>query len=616
VTKRQKRNLARILIAAVLFVVGGVLDHVSSVTWLPILFLLAAYFIVGYDVLLTAVRNIGSGQIFDENFLMSLATIGAFVLQEWSEGVAVMLFYQVGELFQSCAVERSRRSISALMDLRPDFATVLENGEEVQKDPEEVAVGDILLVKPGERIPVDGLVLEGSASLDTSKITGESMPVETTAGEQVLSGCVNLSGVLKIRAESAYAHSTVARILELTEAAQLKKAKTEQFITRFARVYTPAVVAAAVLLAILPPLLLHQPFSTWVERALLFLVISCPCALVISVPLSFFGGMGAASKVGVIIKGSVALEQLAVANTVVFDKTGTLTTGEFHIETIQPSGVSEQELVRLCALAETYSAHPVARAIITEAGDLTGEVSETEEIPGCGICAVVDGTRVLAGNSRLMERENIAYQPLTGAGTVVYVAQDGTFCGAILVCDTVKEEAKRAIPALRARGVQKTVMLTGDGEAPAADVAKKVGLDGYYAALLPQNKVEKLDELMRQPHEGSVLYVGDGINDAPVLTMADVGVAMGGVGSDAAIEAADVVVLTDNPEKIAVSVDIGRKTVRISRQNIVFALVVKLAIMILGALGYANMWMAVFADVGVSVIAILNAMRTMRVKDI
>ncbi len=612
-TRRQKRNLARILIAGVLYLTGLILDKTNVPGWLPIPFLIAAYLLVGYDVLWAAVRNIGSGQIFDENFLMSIATIGAFALQDWLEGVAVMLFYQVGELFQSCAVERSRRSISELMDLRPDYAVVLVDGEEIRKDPEEVAVGDILLVKPGERIPVDGLILEGSALIDTSKITGESMPAEIAAGEQVLSGCVNLSGVLRIRAESAFAHSTVARILELTEEAQLKKAKTEQFITRFARVYTPAVVAAAVLLALLPPLLLHQAFATWVSRALLFLVVSCPCALVISVPLSFFGGMGAASRAGVIVKGSIALERLAQAGTVVFDKTGTLTTGQFHVERICPADRSEEELLRLCALAETYSAHPVARAVIARAGEAQGEVSDTEELPGRGICALVDGSRVLAGNAKLMEQEGIAYIPLEGAGTVIYVASNGRFCGSVLVCDTVKDEAARAVAALRRRGIKKTIMLTGDSEAPAADVARKTGLDGYYASLLPQDKIEQLDQLLAAPHDGSVVYVGDGVNDAPALTLSDVGVAMGGVGSDAAIEAADVVVLTDNPEKIAISVDIGRKTVRIARQNIVFALIIKLAIMVLGAMGYANMWMAVFADVGVAVLAILNAMRTMRV---
>lgn len=613
-TRRQKRDLIRILIAFGLFLTGLILERLVDVIWLPVPLLLASYLIVGYDVLWTAVRNIGSGQVFDENFLMSIATIGAFVLQDWLEGVAVMLFYQVGELFQSCAVERSRRSIAALMDLRPDYAAVIENGEEVLKDPEEVAVGDILLVRPGERIPVDGVIIEGSASLDTSKITGESMPVEIAAGENVLSGCVNLSGVLRIRAESAYEHSTVARILELMDEAQLKKAKTEQFITRFARGYTPCVVIAAVLLAVLPPLLLHHPFTIWFKRALLFLVISCPCALVISVPLSFFGGMGAASKAGVIVKGSVALEQLARASVVILDKTGTVTTGKFHVEQVRAAVLEQTELIRLCALVETYSAHPVAEAVIEYAGEVSGTVSGTEEIPGCGMAALVDGKRVLAGNAALMEREGISYRVHEGVGTVIYVACDGVFCGSLLVCDTVKQEAVRAIPALRKRGIRRTVMLTGDRFDAAKDVAERIGVDELHAQLLPRDKVLELERIMRSNAAGSVLFVGDGINDAPALAMADVGVAMGGVGSDAAIEAADVVVLTDNPEKIAVAIDVGRKTVAIARQNITFALVVKIGIMILGALGRAGMWMAVFADVGVAVIAILNAMRAMRVK--
>ncbi len=614
-TRRQRRDLVRILIAFGLFLIGLILSHTVESAWLPIPFLLAAYLLVGYDVLFAAVRNIGSGQIFDENFLMSIATIGAFILQDWSEGAAVMLFYQVGELFQSCAVERSRRSISSLMNLRPDYAVVLENGQEVRKDPDEVAVGDILRVKPGERIPVDGTIVEGAATLDTSKITGESMPAEAMTGEQVLSGCVNLNGVLKIRAESAYAHSTVARILDLTEQAQMKKAKTERFITRFARVYTPAVVAAAVLLAVIPPLVLQQAFSIWIERALLFLVISCPCALVISVPLSFFGGMGAASKAGVIVKGSVALELLADAQTVVFDKTGTLTTGQFHVESIRPAaGMAEQELLRLCALAETYSAHPVAQAVVAAAGTVEGTATDTNEIPGCGISAVVDGSHILAGNAHLMEREHVRYQAHEGTGTVIYVARDGTFCGSVLVCDTVKPEAQRAVRDLRARGIRKAIMLTGDRPAAAEAVASEIGLDQYRAGLLPQDKMKCLEEILDAPHTGSIVYVGDGVNDAPVLMRADVGIAMGGVGSEAAIEAADVVVLTDNPEKIAVSIDIGRKTMSISRQNIIFALVVKAAIMVLGAVGKANMWMAVFADVGVAVLAILNAMRTMRLR--
>lgn len=614
-TKRQKRNLFRIILASALFLTGLLLELFLDIAWLPIPLLLAAYAVVGYDVLLTAARNIVSGQVFDENFLMSIATIGAFALRDWLEGVSVMLFYQVGELFQSCAVERSRRSISALMDLRPDYAVVIENGIELRKSPEEVAVGDVLLVTPGERIPVDGVILEGSALLDTSKITGEAIPAEIAAGDQVLSGCVNLSGVLRIRAESAYEHSTVARILELMDDAQLKKAKTEQFITRFARVYTPCVVIAAVMLAILPPLLFRQLFLLWFERALLFLVISCPCALVISVPLSFFGGMGAASRAGIIVKGSVALEQLARASVVVMDKTGTVTSGRFRVEQVHCSTGDVSEMIRLCALAETYAAHPVADAIVKYAGRVEGTVSETEQISGCGIIATVDGKRVLAGNAALMDRESIVFNVHEGVGTVIYVACDGVFLGSVLVCDTIKPEAVRAMDALRRRGIHKTVMLTGDRYDAAKNAAEHIGFDQFYAQLLPQDKVLELEKIVRSDPGGSVLFVGDGINDAPVLALADVGIAMGGVGSDAAIEAADVVVLNDNPEKIAVAIDAGRKTVKIARQNIVFALTVKLAIMVLGALGYAGMWLAVFADVGVAVLAILNAVRAMRPDD-
>lgn len=616
-TRKQKRLLMRIALSLSLFAVGLVLDHVTASELLPLPFLLAAYGLAGWDVLFTAVRNIGSGQIFDENFLMSLATIGAFALRQWDEGVAVMIFYQVGELFQSCAVERSRRSISELMDLRPDFAVALEDGQEVRKAPEEVAIGDLLLVRPGERVPVDGVIVSGSASVDTSKITGESMPVELGEGDTVLSGCVNLSGVLHIRAESAYAHSTVARILELTEEAQLKKAKTEQFITRFARVYTPAVVVAAVLLAIVPPLALHQAFLLWVSRALLFLVISCPCALVISVPLSFFGGIGGASKQGILVKGGSYLETLAGTDTVVFDKTGTLTQGCFRVTAVQPTGAwTEGQLLEYAALAEQYSDHPIALSLRNACRTpLTAErVSDVEEIAGHGVLAKVDGCAVGVGNSRLMERLGISWRPCDAPGTVIYVSVDGAYAGCLAVNDVAKEGAGAAIAALKRLGVRRTVMLTGDNWETARAVAEELKLDEVHAELLPADKVARVEALLAQTR-GKLAFVGDGINDAPVLTRADVGIAMGALGSDAAIEAADVVLMDDRPEKLATAIGIARKTVKIVRENIVFALGVKGIVLVLGALGKAPMWLAVFADVGVAFLAILNAMRCLHVDD-
>lgn len=602
-TRKQKKELLRILIALALFVLGLFLDG-----WWALSVMAAAWLAAGSEVAVTAISGIFRCQLLDENFLMTIASIGAFALGDYKEGVAVMIFFRVGELFEDYAVSRSRKSISSLMDLRPDTAVVLENGEEVEKEPEEVVIGDRLLVKPGERIPVDGRVLEGTGFLDTSKITGEAEPREVVPDMEILSGCVNLSGVLTIEAESAYEHSTVARILELVESASDKKARTERFITRFARIYTPAVVLAAVLLALVPPLVFQQPFGEWIRRALTFLVISCPCALVISVPLSFFGGMGAASKRGIVVKGGIVLEQLARLDQAVFDKTGTLTTGEFTVSGVFPNGMEEEALLRLVAAAEQYSAHPAAKGICRQT-NTAGEAEEIEEIPGYGVSAVVGGKRIHAGSRRLMEREGIDPELPSEGATCIYVTVDGNYAGRIELADTIKENAAETMSELRQAGVRRLVMLTGDIESSAKRVARAIGLDEWRAGLLPQDKVTELEELLRT---GMVTaFVGDGVNDAPVLTMADIGIAMGGVGSDAAVEAADVVILHDKLSGIPEAKRIGKKSMRIAKENIIFALGVKAVVLVLGALGYASMWLAVFADVGVSVIAILNAMRTM-----
>lgn len=607
-TKKQKRLLWRILLAAACFLAGFLTKGYAQTA-----LMLCAWGIAGYSVLWDAASNILRGQIFDEEFLMALATLGALAMRRWDEAAAVMLFFQVGELFESYAVERSRKSIAALMDLRPDSATVLVDGVEEERDPEDVVCGDTLLIRAGERIPVDGVILDGSASVDTSKITGESLPVSVTVGDRVLSGCVNLDGVLQIRAESAYAESTVARILELVESATEQKAKAERMITRFARYYTPGVVIAAVLLTFVPPIVIGGGIVKWLARALTFLVISCPCALVISVPLSFFGGMGAASKLGVIIKGGTVLEQLAQVQTVVLDKTGTLTTGVFSVTAVYPQGISESELLQLTAAVEAHSTHPVSAAIRQRAGaeaSACAEAEEIHELAGFGVTATYDGSRILAGNRALLEQASIPVPQVNDSGTVIYVARDGVYCGAIMVGDTVKSNAGAAIAALKRRGVRQTVMLTGDRAQSAEEIAKQVGVDAFHARLLPQDKVACVQKMLHeQGKSGTLLFVGDGVNDAPVLSLADVGVAMGGVGSDAAVEAADAVLLTDDLEKLPRVIDIARKTCRIAKENIVFALAVKAAVLVLGALGMASMWLAVFADVGVAMLAILNAMR-------
>ena len=613
-TRKQKRLLFRIIIAAVLFAAGCLLRLGPTV---DMGVFVVFYALIGWDIVWKAVTNILHGQVFDENFLMTIATIGALILGEHSEGVAVMLFYQVGEWFQSYAVSKSRKSIASLMDIRPDYANVERNGKLEQVDPDEVNIGDTIVVKPGERVPLDGKIIKGTSALDTSALTGESMPRDVEPGMEVISGCINQTGILTIQTTKKYGESTVAKILDLVENASDKKGKTENFISRFARYYTPIVVFAAIALAILPPLVTGQPFSVWIYRALTFLVISCPCALVISIPLSFFGGIGGASKIGVLVKGSNYLESLAHTEVVVFDKTGTLTKGSFAVSQIKAIDMKEEQLLELAAYAEDYSNHPISQSIQKAYGKKidNSRISDVQEIAGHGVRAVIDGKTVLAGNAKLMNGENIVYTPSDAIGTVIYLACNGKYAGYIVIEDEVKADAPAAIRALKEVGVRKTVMLTGDADAVGKKVAQKLGLDQAYTELLPADKVDRVEAMLKQTSEkGKLVFVGDGINDAPVLARADVGIAMGGLGSDAAIEAADVVLMTDEPSKISAVVRIARKTIRIANENIVFALGVKLLVLILGATGYANMWAAVFADVGVSVIAILNAIRAMRVK--
>lgn len=613
-TRKQRHLLTRIIVAAVLFLAGSLL-HLPELAEMAVF--LVCYVVVGRDIVWKAITNILHGQVFDENFLMTIATIGALILGEHSEGVAVMLFYQVGEWFQSYAVSKSRKSIASLMDIRPDYANIERDGKLVQVDPDEVQIGETIVVKPGERIPLDGTILKGFSTLDTSALTGESMPREVEPGLEVISGCINQTGILNIQTTKEFGESTVAKILDLVENASDKKGRIENFITRFARYYTPVVVFAALALAILPPLITQQPFSTWIYRALTFLVISCPCALVISIPLSFFGGIGGASKIGVLVKGSNYLEALANTEVVVFDKTGTLTKGSFAVSEIHPVGMKEAQLLELAAYAEDYSNHPISLSIKNAYGQKidNSRVSDVQEIAGHGVQAVIDGKTILAGNTKLMERAHIKYTPSSAVGTVVYLACDGKYAGCIIIEDEIKADAPAAIKLLKSAGIRKTVMLTGDADAVGKKVAGQLHLDQVYTELLPADKVDRVESLLKQKSEkGMLAFVGDGINDAPVLARADVGIAMGGLGSDAAIEAADVVLMTDEPSKIAAVMKIARKTIRIANQNIVFALGVKFLVLILGALGYANMWAAVFADVGVSIIAILNAIRAMRVK--
>lgn len=608
---KQKKMLIRILISAVLF---AVVMLVPFKGWIRLAAFLVPFGVIGWDVLWRAVRNILHGQIFDENFLMSLATVGAFFTGEYPEAVVVMLFYQVGELFQSYAVGKSRKSIATLMDIRPDYANIEKDGKTEQISPEEVEVGSVIVIMPGERVPLDGVILEGNSAMDTSAITGESMPNDVQPGDDVISGCINQSGVLKVRTTKAYGESTVARILDLVENAGSKKAKTEKFITTFAKYYTPAVVIGAVLLAFIPSIITGD-WIEWVHRAMIFLVISCPCALVISVPLSFFGGIGGASKSGILIKGSSYMEVLAKTEIVVFDKTGTLTKGVFNVTAVHPDHCSEMELLELAAMAEIYSNHPISHSLRDAWNQKIDEsrVQEVKEIPGKGVQAFIDGRRVCVGNDKLMESEGAVWHPCHRVGTTIHVAVDGKYAGHIVISDEIKSGAADAIASLKELGIKKTVMLTGDADSVGQSVAKELGIDESYTKLLPEDKVTRVEELLKyKSDKGALVFVGDGINDAPVLSRSDLGIAMGGVGSDAAIEAADVVLMDDKISRIADAIRISKHTLRIAGQNIVFALAVKIIVLALGALGVANMWEAVFADVGVSVIAVLNAMRALK----
>ena len=617
--KKQKLTLCRILLSAALLAALIVLDrlgtlaHLHRLVWLGLY--LIPYLIIGWDILLEAGEHILHGQVFDENFLMAVATLAAFGIGEYPEAVAVMLLYQVGELFQSCAVDKSRRSIAALMDIAPEYANLETPEGLAETDPEEVPVGSVIVVKPGERIPLDGVVLEGESHVDTAALTGESVPRTALPGSELISGCVNGQGTLRVRTTKAYADATVTRILELVENASSRKAKTENFITRFARWYTPIVTLCAVLLAVLPPLCFGQNWGEWIRRACIFLVVSCPCALVISVPLGFFGGIGAASRKGILVKGSNYLEAAARLSTLVFDKTGTLTKGEFKVSSVRPAVGSEAELLELAALGESFSNHPIAASIREAWGrePAPGRIQAVQELGGQGVVALLDGKELLLGSARLLREHGVDFPPSDEAGTLVYAAWGGVYRGLILIADGLKDGASEAIQAVKAAGVEKTCMLSGDRARAAEAVGRALGLDAVKAELLPQDKVAALEELLEAQPAGKTLgYVGDGLNDAPVLGRADLGIAMGSLGSDAAIEAADLVIMDDDLRKLPAAIRIARKTLRIVRQNIAFALIVKLAILVLGALGLANMWLAVFGDVGVSIIAILNSMRTLK----
>ena len=625
-TRKLKKRLKRIIIGAAFFAAAVLIENFApGLPWYVLLAVfLTAYVIVGGDVVKRAVGNIGKGQVFDENFLMTIATVGAFFVGEYPEAVAVMLFYQVGELFQSYAVNRSRKNITELMDIRPDFANVRRDGVEEQVDPDEVAVGETIVVKPGERIPLDGVITKGNSSLDTMALTGESVPREVLCGEEVISGCINLTGVLEVQVSKPFGESTVSKILDLVENASSKKAEAENFITKFARYYTPIVVLCAAVLAVIPPLFLGG-WSTWIYRGLTFLVVSCPCAVVISVPLSFFGGLGGASKAGVLIKGSNYLEALAEAEIVVMDKTGTLKKGTFKVTEVKPASengvevISGEKLLELTAYAESYSNHPISLSIQKAYGKELDKnrLESTEELAGHGVHAVIDGFDIYAGNEKLMRQQKISFTNAAQIGTIVHVAKNDQYLGYILIADEIKEDAAECIRGLKAEGVNRVIMLTGDRKETADYVASQIGLKEVHSELLPGDKVDEVEKIIAsKSSKGRLVFVGDGINDAPVLARADIGIAMGGLGSDAAIEAADVVIMTDEPSKIAAAMRISRKTLGIVKQNIVFALGVKILVLILAAFGIANMWLAVFADVGVAVIAILNAMRAMQVKGI
>ena len=612
----MKKKLTKIIIALILFIFSMVIKFEN--VWINNAIFVISYIIVGFEIIRKALRNIIRGKVFDENFLMSVATIGAFGIGEFPEAVAVMLFYQIGELFQSYAVDKSRKSIASLMDIRPDYANVYRNGKVEKVNPDEVRIGETIVVKPGEKIPLDGIILEGKSTLDTKALTGESIPREVIEKNEVLSGCINLNGVIKIEVTKEYKESTVSKILDLVENASSKKSKSENFITKFAKYYTPIVVIIAAILAILPPLLISgQNFSDWIYRALSFLVVSCPCALVISIPLSFFSGIGGASKIGILIKGSNYLEALSNVEKVVFDKTGTLTKGVFEVQKVNAVETTKDELLKMAAYSEYYSNHPISKSIKNAYGKEIDEkkIIKAQELSGLGISARIEEQDILIGNEKLMNENQIAFIKCNEVGTTLYVAIERKYVGYILIADTIKEDSKKAIEDLKKNNIKQTVMLTGDRKQVGEAVSKELGLDKVYAELLPDGKVEKIEELLKEKSEkGKLAFVGDGINDAPVLALADIGIAMGGLGADSAIEAADIVIMTDEPSKIVKAIKLSKKTMRIVKENIIFAISIKVAVLILAAFGISTMWEAVFADVGVSVIAIINALRILRVK--
>ena len=612
----MKKRGIKIIIALILFLIAFIIKFPNE--WINNAIYIISYIIVGFDIVKKAVRNIIRGKVFDENFLMAVATIGAFGIGEFPEAVAVMLLYQIGELFQSYAVDKSRKSISSLMDIRPDFANVERDGKIQKVDPDEVEIGEIIVIKPGEKVPLDGIVIEGDSSLDTKALTGETLPKNVTISDEVLSGCINVHGVIKIKVTKEFGESTVSKILDLVENASSKKSKSENFITKFAQYYTPIVVIIAVILAIIPPIFIQDAtFSEWIYRALSFLVVSCPCALVISIPLSFFGGIGGASKMGILIKGSNYLEAISNTETIVFDKTGTLTEGVFEVQKVNAIGISQEELLKLTAYAEDYSNHPIAMSVKKAYNQEIDkkQIIKIQELPGLGIDAKIGEQEVLVGNEKLMNKYSINFTKSDEIGTILYIAVNGKYAGYILIADKIKKDSALAIKNLKKNNVKQTVMLTGDRKAVGENVAKQLGIDKVYTELLPDGKVEKVEELLKAKSEkGKLAFVGDGINDAPVLALADIGIAMGGLGSDAAIEAADVVLMTDEPSKIVDAIHLSKRTMRIVRENIVFAISVKVLVLILSALGISTLWEAVFADVGVSIIAIINALRVLRVK--
>lgn len=613
----MKKRGIKIIIAFILLVLALTIKFNNE--WINTVIFILSYIIVGMDIVFKAVRNIFRGKVFDENFLMTVATIGAVIIGELPEAVAVMLFYQVGELFQSYAVDRSRRSIASLMDIRPDYANVYRDGKVEKVNPDEVKIGETIIIKPGEKIPLDGVIVEGKTTLDTKALTGESMPKEVYEGDEILSGCINQNGVIKIKVTKEFGESTVSKILDLVENASSKKSKSENFITKFAKYYTPVVVIIAVILAIIPPLFIKgQSYNDWIYRALSFLVVSCPCALVISIPLGFFGGIGGASKIGILIKGSNYLEALSNVETVVFDKTGTLTKGVFEVQKVNAVGISKNELLKIAAYSEYYSNHPISKSIKKAYGRTIDEkeIIKTQELSGLGISAKINNRDVLIGNEKLMNEYKISFTKCSDIGTILYVAIEGKYVGYIIIADTIKEDSKTAITELKKNNIKQTVMLTGDKKEVGEEVGKKLGIDKIYTELLPDGKVEKLQELLQEKSEkGKLAFVGDGINDAPVLALSDIGIAMGGIGADSSIEAADIVIMTDEPSKIVKAIKLSKKTMRIVKENIIFAIAVKVIVLLLTAVGISTMWGAVFADVGVSILAILNSLRALRVKN-